>query len=92
MIFPHQQQYAFLFGLLAVIYCLYWLFINYVLISKANFYLRVILLGLIYICFNLHLILGEFREYYDHYKIVSYGSILLVVLLSISKPNFSKND
>jgi len=87
MIFPHQQHYAFLLALPAVIYCIYWLFVQRSIISKHKFYLRFILLSIIYICFNLHLLLGEFREYYDHFKIISYGSILLVLVLAMCKPN-----
>jgi len=86
MIFPHQQHYAFLMGLPACIYCIFWLFSNKSTISKTQFFLRVTFLSTIYICFNLHLLLGEFREYYDHFKIISYGSIFIVILLAVCEP------
>lgn len=86
MIFPHQQHYAFLLGLPACMYCVYWLMNQKQQISKMQFNLRLVLLILIYICFNLHLLLGQFREYYDHFKLISYGSILLVILLATCKP------
>lgn len=92
MIFPHQQHYAFLLGMPASFYCIYWLFIQKSQITKTQYYLRVSLISLIYLCFNIHLILGEFREYYDHFKIISYGSILLVILISICKPNSKINN
>jgi hypothetical protein len=86
MIFPHQQHYAFLLALPACIYCIYWLMNQKHQIGKMQFNLRLVLLILIYICFNLHLLLGEFREYYDHFKLISYGSILLVILLAVCQP------
>lgn len=86
MIFPHQQHYAFLLGLPACLYCVYWLLNQKNQISKWQFNLRITLLVVIYICFNLHLLFGQFREYYDHFKLISYGSILLVILLALCKP------
>jgi hypothetical protein len=86
MIFPHQQHYAFLLGLPACLYCVYWLLNQKHQISKWQFNLRITLLVVIYICFNLHLLFGQFREYYDHFKLISYGSILLVILLALCKP------
>jgi len=33
-----------------------------------------------------HLILGQFNEYYDHYKILTYGILILIILLAFSPP------
>jgi hypothetical protein len=39
------------------------------------------LLGIIYLSFNLKVLLGEFNPYYEHFKILTYGALLLVGLL-----------
>jgi hypothetical protein len=36
----------------------------------------------VYLTGNLKLILGEFNRYYEHYKILSYGALLLIPLLA----------
>lgn len=79
LIFPHQQHYAFLLCWpAAIILCVEeW---------KSNgqfFTLNKIILILILICFNLSLFLGEFTEYYEHFKIITYAAILIVILFLI---------
>jgi hypothetical protein len=56
-----------------------------VVISARNwkFYLQAIFLALVYICGNLKILLGEFNRYYEHYKILTYGSLVLLVLLIV---------
>jgi hypothetical protein len=36
---------------------------------------------MIYLCANLKILLGEFNRYYEHYKILTYGALLLIPLL-----------
>jgi hypothetical protein len=79
LIFPHQQHYAFLFAVPAFAVVLY------VLLKEPppGVQKPVVmgLLGLIYLCTNLKLLLGEFNGYYEHYKILTYGALLLIPLL-----------
>lgn len=92
LIFPHQQHYAFLFITPAFMYCLFYV-INYresFTPLKRN--VTVLTMLIIYLSVNLKLILGEFNDYYEHFKILTYGAIILVILLSylVPKNQFSK--
>ena len=81
LIFPHQQHYAFLFIVPAFASTLFFLILHYNTIEKKTKLTVMILLALIYLCANLKLLLGEFNHYYEHYKIVTYGALLLIPLL-----------
>ena len=84
LIFPHQQHYAFLLTLPAVSFLFIFLFQD----KKTNKHIKIIYvttLIIIYLCFNLYLILGEFNAYYEHYKIITYGAILLVIMLILTR-------
>jgi hypothetical protein len=92
LIFPHQQFYAFFFMFPASTYLLFYL-INYYFEDKNldnHFTLKktVIITGLIlsYLLTNCHFILGEFNAYYNHYKVLTYGALLMVVLLALLPP------
>jgi hypothetical protein len=83
LIFPHQQYYAFVFAIPAGMYLLHLLFFennrNLVLISG---------LIIVFIVYNSTILLGTFREYYDHYKIITYATLLLMVLLAFHPPKY----
>ena len=83
LIFPHQQHYAFYLSLPAVFYLIkfIWQEKN---IRKRN--ILIAIMSLIFLIFNANLLLGEFKAYYDHYKIVSYGALMMVAMLMICKP------
>ena len=92
LIFPHQQHYAFLFMTPAFTYCIYYIlrFHNY--LTSIKKYAIIVLLGIIYVLVNLKLILGNFNEYYEHFKILTYGAIFLLITLSFLIPTkFLKN-
>jgi hypothetical protein len=36
----------------------------------------------IFLCGNLKILLGEFNRYYEHFKILTYGALLLIPLLA----------
>ena len=87
LIFPRQQSYAFLLIFPAVIYLMHavlepgW--------SDRPVRLRTIVVVLLVVCFllnNLELLWGTWRRYYWHYKIIAYGTLLLIVPLAICKP------
>jgi hypothetical protein len=88
LIFPHQQHYAFLFVFPATSYCIYYCYQKYFLIKTNSWrkYSVIILLVLIFFLLNSHFILGTFIPFYDHFKTLTYGSLLLVVMLMVFNP------
>jgi len=70
----------------ASMYVMYGLFVSKKHTHKMDWGLLSGLI-LIYLFTNAHLLLGEFREYYNHYKIITYGGLLMIVLLAILKPD-----
>ena len=86
LIFPHQQDYAFLFIMPAVTYIMYYLITERNSLSAAKFRFIVAFMGISYLLCNLSLLLGEFREYYDHFKILTYGTLLIIPLLAVCYP------
>ncbi len=81
LIFPHQQHYAFLFAVPAFAVILLYLFTNKNSLTKTALLTVSSLLILIYLFFNLKILLGTFNAYYDHYKILTYGALFLIPLL-----------
>lgn len=81
LIFPHQQHYAFLFAVPALAVILFYLLRDWSLIHKTTRRMVIGLLVLIYLSANLKILLGEFNNYYEHYKLLSYGALLLIPLL-----------
>jgi hypothetical protein len=86
LIFPHQQYYAFLFIMPAVCYILYYLVANYKIISPIKFRMLVIGCIISYLACNLSLLLGVFNVYYWHFKILTYGALLVVPMLALCVP------
>ena len=86
LIFPHQQHYAFFMMMPASMYVIYNVFILKTTTHKIDWKVLTVLI-LIYLLTNAHLLLGEFRKYYDHYKIITYGALLMIGLLACLKPD-----
>ncbi|MES2132640.1 MAG: glycosyltransferase family 87 protein [Bacteroidota bacterium] len=86
LLFPHQQHYAFLFMIPAFMYCAYYLLAFKDQKSKIFIYVTSGELILIYFAVNLKLLLGEFNPYYEHFKILTYGALLLIVVLATLQP------
>lgn len=82
LIFPHQQHYAFIFICPAFCLLLYQLILQWEVWPISKRRLFIFALSLIYLTGNLKLILGEFNRYYEHYKILTYGALLLIPLLA----------
>jgi hypothetical protein len=78
LIAPHQQHYAFLFALPAFTCVLSSLLYS----GKPWTHWRWVFMGLVAVCFNAALWLGAFNALYNHYKLATYGALLLVVLLA----------
>ena len=73
LIFPHQQHYAFVLCLPLALLC----FLFYLLFKQKRI---AYLLITVFLCFNLRLLLGHFNHYYEHYKIITYGALILVFM------------
>ncbi len=94
LIFPHQQPYAFLFIFPAVVYLLFYIIQVYFNPENQklipNFKIKkivlLILLCLVYFLTNSHFILGVFNNYYNHFKTLTYGILLLVIILAVCSP------
>ena len=80
LIFPHQQVYGFLIGLPAATYCIYILFY-----LKKNKLLNIMLI-ISFLLINLVIFLGLYKDYFWHYKTMTYGIILLLIILTILNP------
>lgn len=82
LIAPHQQHYAFLFALPAILYVTY-----FFMSSRAQgFGIKGVVFTVVLLSFNLALWLGVYNAVYNHYKILTYGALILVVLLAILNP------
>ncbi len=84
LIFPHQQAYAFLFSLPAAAWTIHRLLTN----KERNFrfYSVCIITSIVFLIFNSSILLGTYAAYYNHFKIVAYGGLLMIVLLVLTKP------
>ena len=92
LIFPHQQFYAFLLCIPAVS-CLLIFWHSMQGNKNTLSHITFVSLLLVYLCFNLSLLLGEFNAYYEHFKIITYGALLIVIVLILNRKNkiFSRN-
>ncbi len=90
LLFPHQQQYAFLFMFPASVFMLHRLFRRYLQNNSAPF-LFIFSLISIFLLTNAHLILGTYRKYYDHFKICTYGGLWMLILLFFSSQKLPAN-
>jgi Glycosyltransferase family 87 len=86
LIFPHQQHYAFLMAMPAVAWVVY--FSMAPGISKTRKLVFQALLACVYVSFNASLLIGSLSGWLNHFKILTWGAILLVVLLWISNPRY----
>lgn len=88
LIFPHQQFYAYLLQLPAAICILWYLFNCYRSFGKWKRLVWTSMLSGIFLCFNLQLLLGEFTKFYEHFKLITFGGLAMLVLLYLSGPFF----
>ncbi|MCE3229155.1 MAG: hypothetical protein K0S32_3706 [Bacteroidetes bacterium] len=90
LIFPHQQHYAFLFCMPAVCCICYYLFMSQMNTSSRKIYIAF--LAISFLCFNLKILVGEFNNYYEHFKILTYGALLLIPLMIMVWKNSRKEN
>lgn len=93
LIFPHQQHYGFFFALPAIAYLTYYYVHEYAVSApekwRSHRYRIIFLVILVFFLLNAHFILGEFRDFYDHYKTLTYGMFVLIVLLATHRPRIT---
>lgn len=105
LIFPHQQHYAFFLIMPAVSYLLFYMLVVFfhkddVLVNNKiqkenSSHKKLFVWSMIILFFftSNHFILGTFREYYDHFKTLTYAGLFLLILLGISNPrNIEKTN
>jgi Glycosyltransferase family 87 len=80
LLFPHQQQYAFLMQMPAIAYILCRL------LTGPSRPIVAILTSMITLTFNLSLILATYTAYFNHYKILTWGALALLVVLYLERP------
>ncbi len=84
LIFPHQQHYAFLMCLPALAWMILWMLREN---AEGKKHRRMMLfMVFVFLAFNLNLLFGAYTAYYNHFKIVTYGALFLMVLLAFAKP------
>ena len=84
LIFPHQQHYAFFMQFPATTYLLYIFFMK----RNASGAPWIEMTGLIFIffSFNFYIIAEGLKDFMEHYKILTYAGLLVVILLLTNKP------
>ena len=83
LVFPQQRSYGFLLLFPAVAYLMYQLFFSGISRKKGLKTAFILILLLL----NLELLLGNFREYYWHFKTLTYASLMLLGLLAMMPPH-----
>jgi hypothetical protein len=87
LIFPHQQTYGFYLLFPAGCYLIYYFFY-----AKPHFktpWKFQTLIGLACLAFviiNLEILIGAYRELFWHYKTLTYGTLLLLIVLALCPP------
>ncbi|MEY3398533.1 MAG: hypothetical protein RL220_1127, partial [Bacteroidota bacterium] len=78
LIFPHQQHYAFLMGWPAML----WQLRTWLNRGSGSLFTKLnpLLFLLVFICFNGSILLGFWRAELEHFKIVTFGALILIVL------------
>ena len=82
LIFPHQQFYAFFFMLPAVFYMVYYIILKY----PAEKFLITGLCVVFVLTSFIGGVLGFLRPFSSYYKLITYGSLILLVLLAYARP------
>ncbi len=101
LIFPHQQHYAFFFMFPATTYIVYYYMMFFYAQKTGQSSLPQVkrkkigiwvLMSFLFLILNAHLLLGSFIKYYDHYKTLTFGALLLVAVLFVCRPEKIENN
>lgn len=92
LIFPRQQSYSFLMMAPALVYLCYFFFMTrqygYAYFSRSRFKLVVAVMSLVFLVCNATIILGHCREYYEHFKILTYAALITIIPLALCRPAY----
>ncbi len=86
LLFPHQQHYAFITTMPAIL----WLIV-YLRSYTSGKWLLVTLI-IVYLSFNLSLLYGGLNPILNHFKVLTWGSLLLLLLLIYTGPIRFRNE
>lgn len=86
LIFPHQQEYSFLFVTPAACFIIYYLLTERNNISSIKYILLVMGSILSYFACNCSFLLGQYNKYYEHFKVLTYGATLMIPILATCVP------
>jgi hypothetical protein len=99
LIFPHQQKYAFLFAIPAIVYICYFVVVNFNSATRktnnSKYYGIIILLTVSFTLMTLSTdgIIGRTLNLItQHYKTITYGAIILIIILITCPPNWMKKE
>lgn len=81
LIFPHQQHYAFLFAVPAFVIVVYFIILKSEEIQKGQRKIIIALLCLSFLFCSSKIILGAYNNYFEHFKILTYGALILIPCL-----------
>ena len=88
LIFPHQQHYAFLLGLPGIALLLLPYFTGEQKFSWKKG--RIWLMVFVFLSFNIGFLLGTYSAFYNHFKLLTYGGIIALVLLLFRRESTSE--
>ncbi len=90
LIFPHQQHYAFLLGLpgIALLVLPYFTGEKEFSWKKGRTWLIVF----VFLSFNIGFLLGTYSAFYNHFKLLTYGGIVALVMLLFKSDGSSKGN
>ncbi|MFN0032224.1 MAG: glycosyltransferase family 87 protein [Flavobacteriales bacterium] len=89
LIFPHQQHYAFLMSMPALAWMLVALLQKDFFKTGLRYWIAFSCIVSVVIVFNLGLWLGAYSAWYNHYKILTYGALVLLLLIACTSPRAS---
>jgi hypothetical protein len=76
----------------ALVYLCYFLLMTpqfgYVDFGRRRYKLMVAIMSMVFLVCNATIILGHFREYYEHFKIITYAALLSIIPLAACKPEY----
>jgi hypothetical protein len=90
LIFPHQQHYAFLLALPGIALLLEPYFTGEKEFSWKKGYSWFMVF--VFISFNIGFLLGTYSAFYNHFKLLTYGGIVALLLLLVSRGAAEENS
>jgi len=90
LIFPHQQHYAFLLAIPGLALLLEPYFTGEKEFSWKKVYSWFMVF--VFVSFNIGFLLGKFSAYYNHFKLLTYGGIVALLLLLLKRGDHAEEN